>query len=102
MNTLEKMARAIDPGAWMNLEAYVKIKGYSIEEVKRASASVQLSLDRALAALKAIREPSEAAQTAGASTLWISYGGKQLFTEVEAAECYRAMIDHIIAQGETK
>lgn len=62
MTTLvEKMARAIDPSQWGNFDGYCSLKGFNNEERAEeldASPSLQSSLDRALAALAAMREPS--------------------------------------------
>lgn len=85
MNTLEKMARAIyegrnGPGCkpWAHIEAGHR-KPY---------------LTDALAALKAIREPSEDVSLAVLNKLWVD--------PEDFNPAWRAAIDHIIAQGEAK
>ena len=72
MSKLEQVARAIDPSTWANWDNWCVLKGYTATEAAEeyaASPSLHKSLDRARAALEAIRVPDEGMRIAGAHAL---------------------------------
>lgn len=103
MTDLEKMARAIaDADAdWARRKIAIKAPGISPQEADRAIADAIAEAgdlgyaELALAALKAIREPSGEAADIGNGVC------DRRCKEGAMANCiFTAMIDHIIAQGE--
>ena len=78
---VERVARAIAPDVWINFDAFCRLKEYKIDEVedrKRTSEAIKLSIKRARAAIEAMREPTEAMLTAGS---------------MRTGEAYAAMIE---------
>lgn len=63
MTKVEEVARAIDPSTWGNWDNWVRLKGYSDAEKAEeyaASPSLHKSLERARAAIEAMRGPTDA------------------------------------------
>jgi hypothetical protein len=93
---IEKVARAIDPEGWAYHEVYLKIKEADAEmakEFRDRSVRIQRSLERARAAMEAMRDgyPPEHMIIAGHEALlnWDARTGDDL----GIADMFRAMLD---------
>lgn len=80
MGKVEEVARAIDPKAWQNAEAYCDIKGFVGDErteLLARSDPIQRSLTAARAAISVIRKPTPAMSAALSDQLerWVREEG---------------------------
>lgn len=87
MTLRERMARAIDPKAWIN-DGY-----YRIFEKRRT-----LSLKQADACLRAMQEPTDSMEIAGAIAR--DFDGIKYPSRKRAAITWQAMIDAALSEGQ--
>jgi len=85
---LERLARTLEPRAWAALDF-----GDTLAFKNRRTSSLR----KARAILNELKQPSEGMVEAGRSADVWTYGGKQY---ASAEEHWRAMIDHVLNEGE--